>query len=49
MRFATVGPVSVRDWLDNADGLRRYFFNAPRRRGMQQADVFGAALPLTLS
>ena len=49
MRYATVGPVSVRDWLEHADSLHRYFFNTPRRREMQQAEVFGAALPLTLS
>jgi hypothetical protein len=49
MRFATVGPISLNDWLENADSLRRHFFNAPRRRAMQQADVLAAILPVGLS
>jgi len=49
MRFATVGPVSLGDWLDNAGSLRRHFFNTPRRRAMQQAAVFTASLPGGLS
>jgi len=49
MRYATVGPVSVRDWLENADSLHRYFFNTPRKRFMQQAQAFTSNLPTTLS
>ena len=45
MRYAAVGPISVQDWLDNAASLHRHFFNTPRQRGMQQADVYAAALP----
>jgi hypothetical protein len=45
MRFATVGPVSLNDWLENAGSLRRHFFNTPRRRAMQQANALAAALP----
>lgn len=49
MRYATVGAVSLHDWLENAGALRRHFFNTPRRRAMQQADVLAAALPVGLS
>jgi len=49
LRYATVGPISVRDWIDNAKTLRRHFFNTPRRRFMQQAEVYGCALPPSLS
>ncbi|MFO8072547.1 MAG: hypothetical protein R6V85_11795 [Polyangia bacterium] len=48
IRYATVGPASVRDWLDHTGSLHRHFFDAPRRREMQQAEVCGAALPLSL-
>jgi hypothetical protein len=49
MRYATVGPISVQDWLAHADTLQRHFFNTPRRRPMQQATVYGGCLPTALS
>lgn len=49
MRFATVGPISLDDWIQNADKLHRHFFNTPRRRAMQQAKIFADDLPDGLS
>ena len=49
MRYATVGPISVHDWLAHADTLYRHFFNTPRRRPMQQATVYAGGLPTALS
>ncbi len=40
MRFAAVGPITIADWFENAENLQRHFFNAPRRRDMQQARIF---------
>ena len=46
LSFATIGPISLEQWLSHALLLRRHFFNAPRRRSMQQARVFAADAPL---
>jgi len=49
MRYATIGPITVQHWLENANLLRRHFFNAPRQRIMQQGRVYGRDLPLPQS
>ena len=49
MRYATVGPISVQDWLSHAESLHRHFFNTPRRRAMQQARIYSNNMPVTLS
>jgi len=45
MRYSVVGGVTIEAWCDRADSLQRYFFITPRRREMQQADVFSWSLP----
>jgi hypothetical protein len=49
MRAAIIGPITINDWIENANCLRRYLFNSPRRRSMQQADIYAAVLPIGLS
>jgi hypothetical protein len=44
MRFCVTGGVSIQAWCENAKNLQRHFFNSPRRRTMQQADVLAGAL-----
>jgi hypothetical protein len=40
MRFAVTAGATVEAWCDNAHNLQRHFFNSPRRRTMQQANIF---------
>jgi hypothetical protein len=45
MRFAVTGGATIEAWCDNAHNLQRHFFNSPRRRTMQQANIFAATTP----
>jgi len=45
MRFAVTAGATLEAWRDNAHNLKRYFFNSPRRRTMQQANIFAATTP----
>jgi hypothetical protein len=46
MKFAVTAGATIDAWCDNAHNLKRHFFNTPRRRTMQQANILAGTTPI---